>query len=188
MVRGGWVLTRRRIGELRGEALGGLFAGSAGVAIRGLFDRMTIAEEEIARLEREPPGAFSTVYPTPVLRGKRRDLYRAHVRELLERLERGAGKAKLEEATDAELLAGMYEASARAPLSSEASAVYDRLFSRIFPEKWRSLGWEATAEAWKGQVDEDIRAARRAMRVPGRSESASESARSRVRSGAGRAK
>ncbi len=70
------------------------------IAIRSTFDRMAIAEEEIASAKRRFPReaeqvhrAFKILCPPPGLRGLSDEVFRAHARELVERVALGRGYA-----------------------------------------------------------------------------------------------
>jgi hypothetical protein len=133
-----------------------------------LFGALTIAEEEIAAA-RLPKKLSSTVFlavvPPPIFEGKTDALYRSHVRELIARVKSGAD---LSLGTDAECLCAMLEVATQAPLTPSGNAVAHELFRRVFPK--RAADMDATdggivRETWAGQVDEDITAMRRKLRV-----------------------
>lgn len=136
--------------------------------ITSAFAAMDVAEEELAAAwpdhVGEPPGAFVLLARPTVLEHMTLDLYRAHARELIGRMQRDEDTAL---ATRAEVLAGLYGASARAPLRPEALAIYVRLFREALPHLFAQLPEEHrldVPERWEGQVEEDVRAAQRALR------------------------
>jgi hypothetical protein len=136
-------------------ALAGLLGplGPLGGIISGLFARMAIAEEEITRVypvpRSEPRELFRALCPTAELRELSDDLYRMHVRELVERACAGG---MLELYTRAEVLAGLSAASLKAPLNRVGQELAEQLFrellpkaaARAFPEPARKLtGYDA---------------------------------------------
>lgn len=107
--------------------------------LRGVFDCMGIAEEEIADAKRQAEDAetrdliedaFRYLSPTDALRGKNSDLYRAHARELIVRV---SSRQDLRPGTEAEALAVLCESSLIAPLNPVATLLYARLFRSVFP-------------------------------------------------------
>lgn len=156
---------RRRALIDRARALIGAELGSRAL---GAFERMGIAEAELERFggrEHEPQGIFLALAPTPALDGAPARLYRAHVRELVERAIAGVD---LRPGTDAEILCSYLEASLRAPLNGEAAAVAERLFASVAPELAAELFGDPFREAWPGQVDDTIADFRRRFRAPDR--------------------
>jgi hypothetical protein len=105
-----------------------------------LFDAMARAEEEIEAAQHRHPAAadriwnsFSLLRPTqPLMRTEM--VYRAHCRELLDRVARGDDTRP---GTTAECCAALSEASLRAPLRSSGVGLYARM--------WRLAGPPATA-------------------------------------------
>lgn len=111
--------------------------------------------------EDERQGLWSALAPTDILLGKDQRLYAAHARELIGRHRAGA---RLESATDAEVLCVLSEASLRAPLTRDALAAAQRLFERCYGavERERLFG-ELEREPWPGAVAEMIGEVRRKM-------------------------
>lgn len=143
------------LGELIGE-------GEAKRSISRAFDLMAVAEEEIERAKRLHPekaealhASFGILYPGDLARYGSDRLYRAHARELLDRVARGAD---LEPGTDAECLVAFSFASLRAPLSASATAAMERVFATVFPEE---RGERAGREGYPGEVDEILSGLRR---------------------------
>jgi len=140
------------------------------------FRRMDLAEEEIAAaMARRPEhgtalhGAFRALCPTQALRGAGRALYRAHCRELLERVVAGDD---LRPATTAELAALLSALSLEAPLDRPTTVLYWRVFTAIFPTEAAAIRHEVGAVA--ADDYEQARARRlearlrRKLRVPSR--------------------
>lgn len=134
------------------SALGDRVVGT----VARLFELMAVAEAEAAKAGR--PDAFRFLCPTPVLRGKSVEFYRAHVREMLGRLQRGED---LEPGTDAECLCVMFNTALVAPLRQDGQAVTEWLFAQVFPDRASEVGCGRTPERWEGQVLEDVAQLRR---------------------------
>lgn len=124
--------------------------GPAGGVVGGLFHRMGIVEEELkaAKLPKKLDSlVFKYACPSPVLRAKGDELYRAHVHELIARVAKftpGWHERDMLNATDAECLAAFSETSFRSPLNSAGQVVMEYLFARVFPER--------AAEVLRGDV------------------------------------
>ncbi len=87
------------------------------------------------------------------------EVYRAHVVELIGRFKRSRKLADLDVMTDAEIMIGLYHASLAAPLAEGPSALYAKIFERVFGRlPWSGDPWR---EAWPGQLDEIAHKARR---------------------------
>lgn len=136
------------------KQLEALLEGAAvGVSIGQVFSCMGIAEEEISAYQRRHRSraqkanrAFRWLLPSDLLRGKSEKVYRAHVRELIDRVARGQNPIPL---TKAEVLSLLSAQSLIAPLAAQYSACMGKLF--------RDLGLgdvEATPEPWKGASEE----------------------------------
>ena len=132
------------------------------------FDCVGIAEEELkaAKLPKDQDSrVFRAGCPSPPLCDKGIGLYRAHIRELIERAREGAD---LRPATDAELLAVVSETSLIAPLSAGAVATAAYLFERVFPDQADAVfgsGNDRPRASWPGQVSEYLTDMRRKFRV-----------------------
>ncbi len=125
-------------------------------AIGRAFDRMGIAEEEIEAAKKKWPdkkaeihAAFGALAPGELSRYGSDRLYRAHARELLERVAKGE---RLELGTDAECLAALSLASLKAPLASGHVAAMEKAFASVFPKN--ALGPNVGRESYPGNVDE----------------------------------
>lgn len=97
------------------------------------------------------------------------EIYRHHAAELVARMvEARDAKPKrepdLELGTRAEVLIACMNSSLRAPLTREATAVYEALFSEILPAEWARLGFERSPGRWPAQIEEDIAAEQRRLR------------------------
>jgi hypothetical protein len=102
-----------------------------------IFRLMGVAEEEIsAGKERSPAKAaeidkvFAQAVPPVMLRGKTEDLYRAHVREIVEAVEAGRPVPR---ATMAMAAAAFSDTSLKTPLSHHQTNAYHMAFSRCLP-------------------------------------------------------
>jgi hypothetical protein len=124
------------------ELLGGGFAST----IARVFRQVEIAEEEIAtaRGTSEQDQADPVWNAFPLLRATHdlmasEFIYRAHVRELLDRVSKGHDTRP---ATDAEIAVNVSEASLSTPLHGRAVGLQMRLFARAFPDKFAQLGFD----------------------------------------------
>jgi hypothetical protein len=107
-------------------------------SIAGAFRLMGIAEEEIAarwpggRKGGEPKEVFLLCQPTAPIRGRCDELYRAHVREIVERvtLHKRSEYARL---TRAEVLGVLSEGSLRHPLAHDHVLLFEHLFETLLP-------------------------------------------------------
>ena len=141
----------------------------------GLFELMHIAEEEIAAAEPDKgwPGtkreeyrervhnSFKLMCPSPALRDKVPELYRAHVSELLFRV---GTRQDTRPGTKAEVLAALSDASTIAPPGQQFAALMERL---MFDCGFRLEG-EAVREPWVGASSEMLEDCRRKMTVADR--------------------
>jgi hypothetical protein len=116
----------------------GIFTPGEANTISGIFKRMDIAEQEIAAAqERYPEKAdllwecFAMCKPPDLLDGKADVMYRAHCRELLERVAEGEDVA---EPTNAELMAAFSLVSPATPLTDAATFAYVQLFRSVFDD------------------------------------------------------
>jgi hypothetical protein len=123
-------------------ALDKLTGATTGVGLGQLLDRcfgqMAWAEDEITQAQQRHPDAAGKLWDTFLVIQGTHDLmgtefvYRAHARELLERV---YADQDCRPPTDVEIVCGLSEASLRAPLNTAAVALYMRLFVRLFPDK-----------------------------------------------------
>jgi len=120
--------------ELVSELIGPRFSD----ALDRLFRAMEIAEEEITRAQERWPGKREEIWDTfkylslgtcSIPEGYSDRVYRAHCREILERV---AGGEDLRPGTDAECMVALCEMSQMTPLEWDAAALYQRLFERRF--------------------------------------------------------
>lgn len=128
--------------------------------IRGLFDCMKIAEQEIEhamdhheKYEDEINDSFRYMQPTEPLRGKSDELYRLHVREIINRII-GRNQLPINKGTDAELLGAFSEITQSAPIQRDAIAAYNKLFQKRFPNK--DVPEMNVMESYEGRSDEII--------------------------------
>lgn len=124
--------------------------------VSALFDKMEIAENEIAKAkERYPEDAerlhdcFKLMCPSAPLSDRPDKLYRAHCRELLERVHNNIDARP---GTAAEVLAIMSTWSLEHMPDHNAVALMGRLFAQVFPEQ--DAYNDAPLEMWKGAADE----------------------------------
>lgn len=137
------------------------------------FDLIEVAEQEIAAAKRIHPearelidGAFLLlVAPSPMLE-LRDSVYRSHARELLERV---VARAKLDLATEAEVMVALHYGSLREPLDSRHGALFERLFARVMGDPFGdSFAHGVFREPWRGASDELLEIMRNRFSVPGR--------------------
>jgi len=150
------------------SALAEIAGGKAVAAIVSIFSAIEVAEEEIAAFRRQHPekdrelwNSFMALKITPPLREKSLRLYRAHCRELLERVVAGQD---LRPGTNAEILAVLSNASLVAPLTHQAAVLAFRLADEL-------LGWREGVEynePWPGAADELAAVLRHKLTVPDR--------------------
>ena len=153
-----------KVMEKMGDALGVFPDGDLAVIMR-TFDLMEIAEDEIGRGMDLHPGkaaeitdCFTFARPTKYLLNTGTHLYRAHVRELVERVANGV---ELTLGTDAELVGMMSQLSLEAggPLTRSATGMMLRVFHRLFPDFTFDIAIDDLMpdryfEDWPGQMDE----------------------------------
>jgi len=129
------------------ETLADLLPPSLARTIRSTFDRVDIAEEEIAAAKRRFPlcasaihGAFALLCPTDLIRDLSDDVFRYHCKEILERVANGQD---VRPGTTAELLGFLSNASQTAPPTRVSALLYQELFSRLYPSgpsgSWRGV-------------------------------------------------
>ncbi|MBO3732786.1 hypothetical protein [Glycomyces niveus] len=105
------------------------------LGLAGIFERMDIAEEEIAAAQKRHPDASDRLYHSFKLlvpsheRMEYEPVYRAHCREILHRVATG-GDTRI--GTAAEVCCTLHDVSLIAPLRSAASGLYLRM--------WRAAG------------------------------------------------
>ena len=105
-------------------------------------DRIKVAEEEIAGAKRRYPqkakelhDSFKILIPPPFFSKLDIQVYRAHVKELLQRIAR---KKDISLATRAELCAYLSDLSLRVPIHGDLYCLYSQCFRTVFPIKY----WE----------------------------------------------
>lgn len=107
----------------------------------------------------DPPGLFAALQPNGLFETIHHDVFRHHVRELIERSR--SKKPVYSTATEAEVLLGLMGASKIAPLNSEAMVVVTRLFEKVVGKSFGA----PVREAWAGQFEETLAEARRKVRT-----------------------
>ena len=139
--------------------------------ITGTFDRMEVAEEEIALAKSRANtaaerlrinGAFMALMPPPQFAGRAPEVYRAHCEELLARVARGGD---IDLGTRAECLCALLDSSLKFPLNSTAGAAAEKLFVAVFG---RSVNDSPPREPYPGAADEMIAELRQKVAVPNR--------------------
>ena len=145
-------------------ALDKLTGGTTGAGLGQLLDRcfalMGWAEDEITQAQQRHPDAakrlwdaFLVIQGTHELMGTE-FVYRAHARELLERV---YADEDCRPPTDVEIVCGLSEASLRAPLNTAAVTLYMRLFAQLFPDKQPFAGFDEQAyESVAGRGADDL--------------------------------
>jgi hypothetical protein len=105
--------------------------------LSGLFEQMEWAEDEITRAQRRHPEARDRLYhafkvctPTHELMATE-FVYRAHVREQLDRVMAGQDTRP---GTDVELICMLSDTSKLAPMNDSGAGLYGRLWIRRFPQ------------------------------------------------------
>lgn len=136
---------------------------SAAATIRLTFRAMEIAEEEIAACtDRHPLAsravheAFGILCPNELLREASDRLYRAHCRELLDRVAAGFQVPGLSEPTAAELCAALSKLSLAAPLSHDYVVAYGEVFRRAFPDAEPVGHFGDLPESYPGRAEEIV--------------------------------
>jgi hypothetical protein len=147
-----------------------LLSGPVGSVVRGAFERMGVAEEELdrARLSHRSDLFLALCPEQESMSGAAMWVYRAHARELCERARRGED---LRPATLAEIALGMMRASLKSPLDSMGQAVYEHAMVEVlrlgdgpasaFDAVLGDVG--PTREPWEGATREHIEDLRRKM-------------------------
>lgn len=139
--------------------------------VRKTLDAIGLAELKIKRARRRFPerdaelhAAFRLLRPTDPLDGTE-TLYVAHVDEILDRVVRGEDTRP---GTRAEVLGGLLIASRVAPLREVGLALAERLLAEVAPRISRRFGPPIGREAFPGELDDELRTARRKLSSPWR--------------------
>jgi hypothetical protein len=119
--------------------------------VSGVFDRMTIAEDEIKKAQARHPecsdriwGSFKILYASQL--SQYPDVvYRAHCVELLDRV---ANDEDTTLGTKAEVMIVCAQASLAHPPSPVAASLYAQLFSEIFPDLADTIQDMLAPNAW----------------------------------------
>lgn len=143
--------------------------GPMGPDVLGLFALMKIAEEEIrAAKERHPLAefaihvAFGILAPAASLfQDKHSGVYRAHCRELLDRVAASASRKELRLGTHAEVLCVMTGWSLEHSPCPQGAALLSSLFAEVFPEKAAQQDSSLFREPWPGATEELLGALQR---------------------------
>lgn len=132
-------------------------------AISFTFDCMEIAEQEIAygkaqypQMAKEIDGLFGYLCPPPGMRDFGLQVYRAYVKEQVERVAtQTLGRMLLiEQPTKVEVLMALSRISEKAPLTPDATKLYFDLFAELFPDHYILKEIEPHHESHKGASTE----------------------------------
>jgi hypothetical protein len=129
-----------------------------------LFDICTEETERAGVLGSMSSEMFKLLAPNEEFKHTAPEVYRSHVRELIERYK---AAQPLDAGTDAEVLLGLMHASQVAPLNRGGAALYHRMFRRVMGEEsYRGIfdDLEPPRERWPGECDELETDARRKVR------------------------
>jgi hypothetical protein len=128
---------------------------------RQAFICLSVATDEVERYEHVPRDLWMALHPPMGLVGRTEAMYRSHVRELLARAE---SCNDLDVITDAEILAGLSNASLKAPLNQPGALLYHHLFRTIFGEEVHDKILDGTPPpepSWPMQLQELLHDAKR---------------------------
>ena len=136
-----------------------------------LFELMRICEEEIVlsiaqwpMMKEQINAVFGVACPQPGLRGKSEELYRHHVRELLDRAANNLNP-DMRPGTKAEVLAELSDGSLIAPPGQQWSALMEELCAEM---GFAPPDGEPTKPPWPTASAEMLHEARRKLAVPDR--------------------
>lgn len=122
----------------------------------GIFEMMEAAEEEIAEaIDRHPKkreaiwNSFTILRPSEIIRDLGMQIYRAHCKELLERVANGMDTRP---GTEAEVLGAISNLSMATPLKSDVAYLMQKLMIDVFG--YNPAGDIALYESYKGASDE----------------------------------
>ena len=127
--------------------------------VANAFKHMKIAEGEIAAAKHRYPNmveqlhnSFKLLCPPETFAKYTGELYRAHAKELLQRIARGKD---LSLATRAELCIALSEASLLTPFRNDLYCFYSQCFRVVFPKKYGEVfrGWPSRP-SFKGALKE----------------------------------
>jgi hypothetical protein len=143
------------------------------LGLAGIFERMDIAEEEITLAQKRHPDASDRLYHSFTLliptheRMEYEPVYRAHCRELLDRVAAG-GDTRI--GTAAEMCCTLYDVSLIAPLRSSAAGLYFRAWqSAGLPDFPELVSASENHEALEGsRIDDHEAETRRKLTDPTR--------------------
>lgn len=102
--------------------------------------------------------SFRLLAPTGEMSDRAEFVYRAHCIQILDRV---AAREDTREASDAEMMLALGQASMAAPLKASAAGLYLRLFARAFPAQATQIWGELDRSAqdydrlYSSQIDED---------------------------------
>lgn len=132
-----------------------IIAGTRMGTVGSVFRLVEVAEEEIAAAALKYPekaaelrASFNPLLFPGQFTNFSKDVYRAHARELLERVAKGENTKP---GTDAECLVALSLASLKAPLTSGHLAAMERVFATVYPDK---VDQNIGRAAWPTETDE----------------------------------
>ena len=143
--------------------------GPLGPEVRGIFALMELADEELdAAKKRHPLAEFAIQKSFPLLQpavelfaGKHAEVYRAHCRELLDRVADGASEKELRRGTRAEVLCVLTDWSLSHPPGPQGAALLSTLFAEVFPDRVDPDDANLLREPWAGASQELLEALQR---------------------------
>ncbi len=150
------------------QRMDSFLGGDMMAVVNSTFECMDLAEEVITAsgcTYAQNKSAFGVMCPTPPLRGKSHDVYRAHARELVERIIAGKDTRP---GTRCEVLCCLLATALKAPLNQSGGALAEHLFAELFPRHQVSKASTRRQEFYKGQIAEDLADARKRCAVADR--------------------
>lgn len=130
------------------ELTGGSTGAHFGRVLDTCFAQMEWADDEITQAQKRHPESASNLWNAFLLIRGTHELmsteyvYRAHARELLERVH---ADEDCRPPTDVEIVCALSDASLPAPLDTAAVTLYMRLFARVFPGRTPFAGLDESA-------------------------------------------
>lgn len=128
-----------------GEALNEILGGKLISVVGRVLDMAEVAEDEIQAAKKQSPrrakeiqASFRLLRPTDPFERRSPLLYRAHVKELIRRINM---REDTRLGTDAEICCVLSETSTLAPLTQTGQVLYEHLFRKLFPEEAKKIEW-----------------------------------------------
>jgi hypothetical protein len=155
------------------EAVGDDSFAELGSLLSGVFEQMDWAEDEIKAAQKRHPATADLLYHSfkllcaPHELMAKEHVYRAHCRELLDRVAAGADTRP---GTAAQVCIACSESSNLAPLTSTATGLYARMWQQAFPRL--GMQWDDVSEHYEAlrgaQIDDAEQEMRRKLADPER--------------------